>query len=78
MQVVCWAQDPDAATELALKVRERLEGFAGIVAYGSASPQDMIDIQGVFVERNHEDYDANATLYRDSTDYRVHYKISDG
>jgi hypothetical protein len=71
VQVDCWAQTPDAAVLLAGLVFDRLSGHRGVVTYGSNSPQDEVEIKGIFHEQSRDDYDDVAKLHRRSRDYTV-------
>jgi uncharacterized protein DUF3168 len=73
IQIDCWAQTADAATNLAGLVWDRLSGYSGILAVGSNSPQEQIDIKGIFHDQGRDDYDATAKLYTRRRDYIVWY-----
>lgn len=70
-QIDCWAPTIDAAVALANLVKVRIDGYQGPMPYGEASPQASIEVQGVFMDRESEDYDDDAKLYRLSRDYLI-------
>ena len=72
MQVDAWAQNADAATELANAVYDRLSGARDTVTVGS----DFVNIRGSFLANGRDDYDAVAKLYRVSRDYIIWYGAS--
>lgn len=59
---------------IAREVKLALDGFSGIVAFGSASPQETIEIQGIF-KRSEFDlpFDDNTRLYRRAIDFMIGY-----
>jgi hypothetical protein len=71
VQIDCWAQRVDVATSLANLVKARLDGFQGAWSYGSDSPQAEIDVHGVFLEAEREQYDDAMKLYGVSRDYFI-------
>jgi len=73
MQVDSWAEDPDDAATLGNAVYDRLSGFRGPVSWGSNSPQDEIQIGGIFFDQGREDFDDVSELYRMSRDYLIWY-----
>jgi hypothetical protein len=72
MQMDSWATRPDAASELANAVHDRLSGHAGIVTVGG-TPQVSVEFQGAFLVSGREDYDDTAELFRMSRDYLIWY-----
>ena len=71
MQIDAYAQTTDAADALARAVKERIDGFSGLMAYGSASPQDSVTVQGVFSETARTGYEPDAELFRSSRDFLI-------
>jgi hypothetical protein len=71
VQIDCWAQKADDATALANSVKARLDGYRGGWPYGSNSPQDEIEVRGVFLEGEREQYDDAMKLYGISRDYFI-------
>lgn len=65
MQVDAWAITPDAAVTLANLVKDRLDGYRGLMG--------AVMVHGVFVADLREDYDDDAQLYRAGRDYFVHH-----
>lgn len=76
IQIDCWSQDADAAASLARAVKASLDGFKGTVAYGSNSPQDSVEVLGVFFDSERDDYDADGKLYLVSHDYLIWFRES--
>lgn len=74
IQIDAWASTPDAAVALANAVKDVLSGFKDDVSFGSNSPQDVAQIQGIFVENARDDFDATMKLHRRSRDYIVWYR----
>lgn len=68
-QIDAWSKRADTATAIAGLVKNRLDGFRGVMPYGSNSPQDEVDVLGVFFEAEREFYDSDSNLYRVSRDY---------
>lgn len=66
-QIDAWAPTAEAATSLADLIRDRIDGYNGPM--GSDSP--AIDVQGVFMADQREDYDDDAKLHRMSRDYFI-------
>ena len=74
IQIDCWAQSADAADNLARLVKDRIDGFRGAMPWGENSPEEAIQVQGIFFESEREDYDDAVKLYRSSKDYFVWYE----
>lgn len=70
-QLAAWALDPDAAANLIQLAEVALNGYSGVVPVGDDSPQQTVDIRGVFLERERDGYDAAAKLYHDTRDFSV-------
>lgn len=73
MQIDAWAKTTDEAARVADIVKDRIDGLRGEVSFGSESPQESIEVRGVFHESEREDYDAEANMYRMSRDFTVWY-----
>jgi hypothetical protein len=71
IQVDSYALTTDAADALARAVKERLDGFAGVMTYGSASPQDSVTVQGIFADTARTDYQDETKFFRASRDFLV-------
>ena len=72
MQIDAWADTADDAYDLAVAVKERIDGYRGEMQ-SVASPPDVVFVQGCFFANARDDYDANRQLYRESWDYMLHY-----
>jgi hypothetical protein len=64
-QIDAWATSADAANNLGLLIKERLDGFRGTV--------ESVVIQGIFSEDARNDYDSAANAHRAQRDYFVTY-----
>lgn len=73
-QIDCWSLTPGAANALANLVKERLDGYRGLMPYGSNSPQDFVTVQGVFFTDEREDFDPANKMYRVSRDYFIWHR----
>jgi hypothetical protein len=73
MQVDAYAATANEADALARAIKERIDGTAGVWAYGTASPQDSVRVQGVFAENARTGYEADAKLYRTGRDFVIWY-----
>jgi hypothetical protein len=73
-QIDAYATTPGAATDLANLIKERLDGYQGAMPYGSSSPQDEIDVMGVFFVDEREGYESEAGMYRVSRDYFIWHR----
>lgn len=72
MQIDAWAETADDAYELAVAVKQRIDGYRGEMQ-SVASPPEVVFVQGVFFANARDDYDSNRQLYRESWDYMLHY-----
>lgn len=70
LQIDAWAPDDDVATTLANLVRDRIDGFSGVMGEGDAA----ITVQGVFLTDERSGYDDETKLYRLGRDYFVNYE----
>jgi hypothetical protein len=64
-QIDAWAQTTDAAASLADLVKERIDGYRGMMG--------EVNVKGVFFDTEREDFDGVAKLYRMSRDYFIWY-----
>ena len=69
MQIDSWAQNSDAATELANAVYDGLSGARPMV--------DSVFLMGAFVDSGRDDYDSANMLYRSSRDFMLWYRLAD-
>jgi hypothetical protein len=72
-QLDVYAPNPDDADTLARAVKLRIDGFAGLMPYGENSPQDSVQVQGIFSETARTDYQAEPELVRVSRDFLIWY-----
>jgi hypothetical protein len=73
LQIDAWALTSDLADSLARLVKDRMDGFRGEWPYGSNSPRDIIEVQGVFSQNARTDYDTTNKLHGVSRDYIIHF-----
>lgn len=73
MQLDAWADTHDAAVLLADSAHDVLSGFRGRAIYGSNSPQDYVDIRGLFQTIGRDLTDDTTQMYRMSRDYQIAY-----
>lgn len=71
MQIDCWSRTADGAASLARLVKGRIDGFRGAMPYGPGSPQDAIDVKGVFFDAARDGYDDTLKLHRVSQDFFI-------
>jgi hypothetical protein len=76
LQLTAWAPTPDDADTLARQVKTSLDGFSGAVAYGSASPQASVTVQGVFFDSARDGYDDVARLFFVQQDFLIWFEES--
>ncbi len=69
-QLDAWAPTGDAATTLANLIKDRIDGYRGIMGTGPAA----VTVQGVFMADEREDYDDTVQLSRMSRDYFIDYE----
>lgn len=74
-QIDAYAQDPDAATALANLVKDRIDGFRGVMGDDGSPPSvTPVRVQGVFQQMERDDYQADVSLYLLSRDYLIVYE----
>lgn len=76
VQIDAYAQRQDDATDLANRVKARLDGFRGAwpMAWLDGSPVPALTVQGVFFEGGAPiDWDSDADLARKGYDFMVHF-----
>lgn len=69
IQIDAWSRTNDGANALALKIKERLDGYQGIMGSGGA----QVTVQGVFFDSARDLYDETAQLHRVSQDFFINY-----
>lgn len=70
VQIAAWAPKSDDATALANAVKDRLDGFSGIMGSGAA----QVRVQGVFQADEREMYDDVAQMFGVMRDYFFHHE----
>ena len=72
LQIDAVSRSSDEAINISTLCKERLGGFAGVIAYGTNSPQDTVEVQLIqFLTTQPEDYDNDLALYTKRRDYMV-------
>jgi uncharacterized protein DUF3168 len=61
----------DLASQLADAVHDRLRGFRGDVAFGTASPRDTITLHGIFESSNRDTFDTATQVFVVQRDFQV-------
>ena len=76
IQVDCYSNDYLSAKELRAELEETLDGYSGRVSYGSDSPQDFVDIEGISLQNESDVFDQTDEpfLYRNFATFLVTYK----
>lgn len=69
IQIDAWASSADAAANLSNLIKNRIDGYRGVMGSGA----NAITVHGVFVADLREDYDDSAELYRSGRDYFIHH-----
>lgn len=69
-QLDSWAPTIDAASTLADLIKGALDGFTGAIGTGA----NAVEVQGVFIADEREDYDDIAQMYCVSRDFFIHHE----
>lgn len=69
IQIDSWAPTADAATNLANLVKDRMDGYRGVMGSGG----NAVTVHGVFAADLREDYDDIAALHRSGRDFFIHH-----
>lgn len=70
MQIAAWAQTADQAHALHLAVKNRLDGYRGVMGSGAA----QVMVQGCFIDSWRDVDDAAANLRGKVADYFINYE----
>lgn len=70
IQIGAWAPTADAAVAVANAVKDRIDGFTGVMGSGG----NAVTVQGVFQADEREMYDDDVKLHGVSRDYFLHYE----
>lgn len=70
IQVAAWAPKADEAVNLANAVKDRLDGFTGVMGSGSS----QVRVQGVFQSDERETYDDVVQMFGVLRDFFVHHE----
>lgn len=79
IQVDCYASGYYAAKDLGASVETLLDGFRGLVYYGTTSPPSHVRIAGISLQQDMDILDETAApvLYRNSATFLVTYSQED-
>jgi hypothetical protein len=70
IQIAAWAQTADQAHTLFLAVKERIDGYRGVMGSGDAA----VNVQGVFIDVWRDVDDTAANLRGKSADYFISFE----
>lgn len=70
VQIAAWAPKADDAVTLANAVKDRLDGYSGVMGSGAA----QVRVQGVFQSDEREMYDDVVQMYGVMRDYFIHHE----
>lgn len=71
IQIDAISQSTDRASAIADLIKEHINGFSGIISYGSNSPQSYVWVQGIFLLGGDEEYFNDSAMYRRRRDYNI-------
>jgi hypothetical protein len=74
VQIDAYAQTASAADSLARAIKDRIDGVRATWSYGTASPQESVNVQGVFAESARSGYEPDSKLHRMGRDYLVWFE----
>jgi hypothetical protein len=75
IQIDAYAQTASAADSLARAVKERIDGFGGVMDDGASPPGvTPVNVQGVFSENARTGYEPDSMLYRSGRDFRIWFE----
>ncbi len=79
IQIDCYASTYTEAKALAATVETILDGYRGLVYYGSESPQQVVSVEGISLQTDHDSLDQTdaPVLYRNLSAFLVTYKQRD-
>lgn len=70
IQIAAWAPKADDAVTLANRVKDRIDGYSGVMGTGLAA----VTVQGVFMADEREMYDDSVQMYGVMRDYFIHHE----
>lgn len=74
IQIDAYAQTASAADSLSRAIKDRIDGIRATWSYGTASPQDSVNVQGVFAESARTGYEPDSKLFRSGRDYLIWFE----
>jgi hypothetical protein len=76
IQIDVYDSTLESAKDIGGEIEILLDGYRGLVYYGSNSPQDFVEIAGISLQSDVDllDQTEEPFLYRNSADYLVTYK----
>lgn len=69
IQVDCWSKSADASSSLANLVKDRLDGYRGVMGAGPTA----VDVQGLFFSDERESFDDTVKMYNTGRDYSINF-----
>lgn len=75
IQISALSKNTDEATRLGGLIFEKLSGYRGVTPYGSASPQLICEVKGVFHDQGRSEYDPASEFYSRQRDYLFWYRV---
>lgn len=69
IQLDCWSKSADASSSLANLVKDRLDGYCGVMGTGPAA----LDVQGIFFSDERESFDDTVKMYNTGRDYFINF-----
>lgn len=70
LQIDAWSPSGDTAANLANLIKDRLDGFSGVMGQGDSA----VNVQAVFFLDERESYDDGAQMSRMGRDYAFHFE----
>lgn len=74
LTVIAWAETATASKAIGEAIRKALDGFAGLVEFGEASPLDVLQVQGIFFNNAVDLFDEIAGMHYRVTDFLAFYR----
>lgn len=73
-QIDTWSLSIDAAASLAALLKTRFDGYKGLFVWGSHSPQESVEVLGVFFNTGRDLYDSAGKMFGKSRDYIIWFR----
>lgn len=69
IQIDCWSKSADESAALANLVKDRLDGYSGMMGIGPAA----VNVQGLFFSDERESFDDTVKMYNTGRDYFINF-----